>query len=347
MKKLMKEACTLLAEGEDLVLVTVCGKTGSAPRMAGARMIVRRDGRIAGTIGGGLMEAVAIQDAKKAFSHKQSLSKKFDLSNADAAITDMICGGNMEIYLEHIPADAENLALFKTLLTALDKGRRLTLVSQLTGKGPANHRFLMDDKGQLSEGSVSESLLAAVKKVRSSTSSPTVISHDNVDYLISYFSITGELFLIGAGHVAVCTAEAAARVGFRVIVIDDREEFASQERFPTSDEVRVIPHFANCFNDYVVNHDSYLVIVTRGHMHDYEVLKQALATEAGYVGMIGSRKKRDTIYNSLLANGTSQAQIDRVHSPIGLPIEADTPEEIAVSIVAELIQQRARGRSRG
>jgi xanthine dehydrogenase accessory factor len=347
MKKLMKEVCTLLAEGEDLVLVTVCCKTGSAPRMAGARMIVRRDGRIAGTIGGGLMEALAIQDARKAFSHKQSLSKKFDLTNADAAITDMICGGNMEIYMEYIPADAGNLALFTTLLAALNRGRRLTLVSRISAKGPADRPFLMDDKGLLSEGPVPETLLAAVKKIRSSTSSPTVICHDTAEYLVSYFSIAGELFLIGAGHVSACTAEAAARVGFRVIVLDDRKEFANPERFPTSDEVRVIPFFADCFKDYDVNQDSYLVIVTRGHIHDYEVLRQALATKAGYVGMIGSRKKRDTIYNSLLANGISQPQLDRVHSPIGLPIEADTPEEIAVSIVAELIQQRALGRNRG
>ena len=346
MKKLVKKACDILKGGEDLVLVTVCGKSGSAPRLAGARMIVRRDGRIAGTIGGGLVEAASMQEAKSAFSHRDSRRIDFDLSNHDAAISDMICGGNMEIYLEYVRADAENHALFTTLLASLDNGRRVSLVSRLSGRTPDDHAFLVDDKGALSAGQASESLLAAVKKIRSSTSVPTVIIHDDVEYLVSYFSIPGDLFLVGAGHVAACTAEAAARVGFRVIVMDDREEFANRGRFPTSDEVRVIPSFADCFSDYAINHDSYLVIVTRGHMHDHDVLKQALATEAGYVGMIGSRKKRDTIYNSLLLSSISQARLDRVHCPIGLSIEADTPEEIAVSIVAELIQQRARGRQR-
>jgi len=345
MKKLIKEASAILNAGEDLVLVTVSGKSGSAPRLAGARMIVRSDGRIAGTIGGGLVEAMAMEEAKKAFSHRSSLRKNFDLSNDDAAVTDMICGGNMEIYLEHIQADAENRALFTALLAALDNGRRVTLVSRLSGKDRSNPAFLLDHKGRLSAGRASDSLLAAVNKIRSSTSAPTVIVDDGAEYLVSYFSISGALFLAGAGHVAVCTAEAAARVGFRVIVMDDREEFANGDRFPTSDEIRVLPSFADCFSNYAINHDSYLVIVTRGHMHDQSVLRQALATGAGYVGMIGSRKKRDTIYNNLLAEGISQAQLDRVFCPIGLSIEADTPEEIAVSIVAELIQQRAGARS--
>jgi xanthine dehydrogenase accessory factor len=347
MKKLIQEACDILKSGEDLVLVTVCGKSGSAPRLAGARMIVRRDGRISGTIGGGLVEAVSMQEAKTAFLHRNSRRKNFDLSNNDAAITDMICGGNMEIYLEYVRADAENHALFTALLASLNKGRRVSLVSRLSDMTPDDHAFLVDDRGALCAGQASESMLTAVKKIRSSTSAPTVIMHDKTEYLVSYFSIPGELFLIGAGHVAACTAEAANRVGFRVIVMDDREEFANRDRFPTSDEVRVIPSFADCFRDYGINHDSYLVIVTRGHMHDHDVLKQALTTEAGYVGMIGSHKKRDTIYNSLLQSGVSQAQLDRVHCPIGLSIEADTPEEIAVSIVGELIQERAWGRNRG
>lgn len=346
MKKLMKEACNILQSGEDLVLVTVCGKSGSAPRLAGARMIVHRDGRITGTIGGGLVEAVAMQEAKAAFSHRNSRRKNFDLGNGDAAVTDMICGGNMEIYLEYIQADAENLALFTTLLASLDHGRRVSLVSRLSGMTTDDHAFLLDHKGGLIAGQAPESLLAAVKKIHSSTSAPTVIIQDLTEYLVSYFSIAGELFLIGAGHVAACTAGAAARVGFRIIVMDDRAEFANRDRFPTSDEVRVIPSFADCFGAYAINHDSYLVIVTRGHMHDHDVLKQALTTEAGYIGMIGSHKKRDTIYNSLRLSGVSQAQLDRVHCPIGLSIEADTPEEIAVSIVAELIQERARGRNR-
>ena len=136
----------------------------------------------------------------------------------------------------------------------------------------------------------------------------------------------------------------AARVGFRVVVLDDRAEFASRQRFPLADEVRVLASFADCLPAAEIDSDSYLVIVTRGHLHDLEVLEQALRTPAGYIGMIGSRKKRNSIYTRLLDRGVTEAQLEQVRCPIGMAIEADTPEEIAVSIVGELIYQRATGR---
>jgi len=347
MKKLIKQVCDILASGEDLVMATVSSKNGSAPRMAGARMIVRQDGRICGTIGGGMVEAMAIKESVQSFVHKNPTRLFFDLTNADAAGTDMICGGTMEIFLEYVSADAANKQVFNNLLTALDSGRRVSFVSKLNGQANGGSRFVIADNGKANCFQAPGTLLSAVKKLRFSTSSPKVISHEGEEYLVSYFAIPGDVFLLGAGHVAACTAEAAAMVGFRVIVMDDRAEFANKERFPAADEVVVLPSFADCFNGYDISADSYLVIVTRGHMHDRDVLEQALRTNAGYVGMIGSRKKRDAIYTNLLANGTVQQQLDRVHCPIGLSIEADTPEEIAVSIVAELIQQRARGQNRG
>ncbi|MGE4560296.1 MAG: XdhC family protein, partial [Desulfobulbus sp.] len=116
------------------------------------------------------------------------------------------------------------------------------------------------------------------------------------------------------------------------------------ERFPLADEVKVLPSFDNCLQGFEIDHDAYLVIVTRGHMHDMEVLEQALQTQAGYIGMIGSRRKRNAIYTRLKDKGIKEAQLDQVHCPIGLGIEADTPDEIAVSIVGELIYKRATGR---
>ncbi|RJX24910.1 MAG: XdhC/CoxI family protein [Desulfurivibrio sp.] len=347
MKQLIRQLCDILAGGEDLVLATVSSKNGSAPRMAGARMIVRQDGRIAGTIGGGKVEAVAIAESVQAFAHKNSGRCFFDLTNADAAGTDMICGGTMEIFLDYIAAGPANLQVFSTLLTALDSGRRVSFVSKLNDRDGGGARFVIADGGKTNYSQAPEALLSAVKKLRLSSSAPSVVTHDNEEYLVSYFAIPGDLFLLGAGHVAACTAEAAARVGFKVIVMDDRSEFANRQRFPMADEVVVLDSFADCFQGYDISHDSYLVIVTRGHMHDRDVLEQALSTNAGYVGMIGSRKKRDAIYTNLLAKGTAPEQLGRVHCPIGLAIEADTPEEIAVSIVGELIQQRARGQNRG
>ncbi|MGB3225316.1 MAG: XdhC family aldehyde oxidoreductase maturation factor [Desulforhopalus sp.] len=343
MKKLIEQLCSSLSNGEDLVLVTISSQSGSTPRLAGAKMIIHRDGRIAGTIGGGLVEAQAMKEARNCFTEGRSLRRSFDLSNQDAAVTDMICGGKLELFLEYIRADEENIAVFSALLEAMTSGRRVTLVSSLDIASD-NRRFVIDHQGRTSHDKVPDGLLAAIKQIRSSTSAATLIDYEDREYLISYFAVGGNLFLVGAGHVAACTAEAAARVGFRVIVVDDRIEFANRDRFPQADEIKVIPAFSDCFNGYDLDEDSYLVIVTRGHMHDMEVLDQALRTKAGYIGMIGSRKKRNAIYAQLIDKGIMEAQLEQVRCPIGMAIEADTPEEIAVSIVGELIYQRATGR---
>jgi xanthine dehydrogenase accessory factor len=344
MKKLIQQICTTLGDGQDLVLVTITSQSGSTPRLAGAKMIILRDGRIGGTIGGGQVEALAIQEAAHCFASRRSMRKAFDLTNSMAANTDMICGGRMEVFLEYIAANKANRDVFRRLQESMQSGRRITLVCPLTDASEEEQRFVVDHRGTPSRTEVSDSLLSAIKQVRSSTSAATLIEHQGREYLLSYFAVAGTVYLLGAGHVSACTAEAATRVGFRVVIMDDRLEFANRERFPLADEIRVLPSFANCFQGVDIDHDAYLVIVTRGHMHDMDVLDQALQTDAGYIGMIGSRKKRNAIYNKLLDKGHKEAHLEKVHCPIGLGIEADTPEEIAVSIVGELIYQRATGR---
>ena len=131
-------------------------------------------------------------------------------------------------------------------------------------------------------------------------------------------------------------------VGFRVWVLDDREAFANPERFPDAHRLSVLDGFERAFEDLEVTADSYVIIFTRGHLHDKTVLARALATDAGYIGMIGSRHKRNAIYDALREDGIAQTQIERAHCPIGLAIGAETPEEIAVSIVAEMISHRSK-----
>jgi xanthine dehydrogenase accessory factor len=149
------------------------------------------------------------------------------------------------------------------------------------------------------------------------------------------------LYCFGGGHVAVPTAQLASLVGFRVVVIDDRPEFANFERFPDA-IINVIDDFDRAFDGLEIDEDSFIVIVTRGHQYDRTVLAQSLKTRAGYIGMISSRKKRETIYKALASDGADITKLEQVHSPIGINIGGETPEEIAVSIVAELIQVRSQ-----
>ena len=148
------------------------------------------------------------------------------------------------------------------------------------------------------------------------------------------------LYVFGAGHVSRQIVPLAAGVDFQVVVIDDREDFANAGYFPDATDIHQYP-FEGLMERLPIDESSFLVIVTRGHMHDKTVLAQALKTNATYIGMIGSSRKRRLIYQKLVEEGFKEEGLLRVHSPIGLEIGAETPEEIAVSIVAELIKVRA------
>jgi xanthine dehydrogenase accessory factor len=160
-----------------------------------------------------------------------------------------------------------------------------------------------------------------------------------MDIYIEPITPPPKVFVFGGGHISLFVSKISNLVGFEVVVVDDRPQFANRERFPEAQEV-IAEEFPFIFSKLKVNRSSYLVIVTRGHAYDQEVLEWALGQEVKYIGMIGSRKKIQTVYDALKEKGVRADQLTRVHAPIGLDIGALTPEEIAVSIVAQMIQAR-------
>ena len=168
-----------------------------------------------------------------------------------------------------------------------------------------------------------------------------VVSSENrkMEILLEPVFSEPTVYVFGGGHVSEQVAPLAKKVHFKVVIIDDREIFANRERFPDADEV-IVSEFERCFDRLNIGDSSYIVIVTRGHLYDGFVLEQAVKTNACYIGMIGSKKKIKTLYKNLMKKGISKEALKRVHAPIGLDINSETPEEIAVSIVAQLIKVR-------
>jgi xanthine dehydrogenase accessory factor len=240
-----------LERGESAALVTIVSTTGSTPQRVGAKMLVFGDGRIVGTIGGGCYENDAFWKAREAITTRRPELVHYELSDDFAQETGLICGGQMDVYIEPIEPSPE-------------------------------------------------------------------------------------LYIIGAGHVGFHLARLAADVGFRVHIVDDREKFANAERFPSAVEVVVdeIPAWIDRAN---LPAHAYAVIVTRGHTNDLEALRVLAPRELRYLGLIGSRAKVARIYEALAADQMPPEVLRRVHAPIGLDIGAVTPQEIAVSILAELI----------
>ena len=342
---IVQTICPLLAQGKDLVLATVISKSGSAPCLAGSKMLVQRDGTFHGTIGGGALEAQGLERAARVFHTGISQHFTMDLSGRDAASMHMICGGRVEVLLEKITAEPDAIELFSTLQEALVASERCFLVTALGPEGEdirEIERCLVREEGSVTGAFYHpREWLDVLIELSHNATYPVLTCKGGERFMVERCYVPSTLYLFGAGHVAQQVAELAAKVSFRTVVLDDREEFANRERFPGADVVNVIQSFDDCFAGLEIDLDSFLVIVTRGHTHDRTVLTQALRTRATYIGMLGSRKKSLEIRRSLVVEGFSEELVNTVHCPVGLAIGAETLAEIGVSIVAELIQARA------
>ncbi|MCB2214816.1 XdhC family aldehyde oxidoreductase maturation factor [Desulfofustis glycolicus] len=343
MRDLLKQLVKQVQGGRELVLASIISHSGSTPRSSGSLMLVFPDDSIQGSVGGGLLEAKVQEMAKELFQSGGLRLVDFILTGDEAARDGMLCGGQVRIRLEHVPSEPESVEHFDRLADIIGRGRNAVLVSQVEGSAERLElagRWVLDRQGGAGD-THPEPLVDLMQQQSFQDLETGIIKIEKGRFLVEPFMAETEVIIVGAGHVGQATARLTAMVGFRTVVLDDRADFASKERFPEADQVEVLESFQNCFTRVRPGRRSFLVIMTRGHLHDRGVLAQALSTEAGYIGMIGSARKRTAIYEALLDDGVSEAALARVHSPIGLSIKAETPAEIAVSIVAEMIQKRA------
>lgn len=394
MKSLHKFIYEHINNNEALVCVTIIEQSGSAPRTAGAKMIVKPDLSIEGTIGGGLYEAKAIGYAKDLFAeyanvntdgklvqanrvednslqadmannidHKQccgqgfykALVVNFDLHGENLPTDmDMVCGGELRLLIEYIAVSEFNILLYENAVKAEDLGQAFALITCLDAIASTQDKYrvssikslcYLDNSQAIGCSGHNIPLGIKISAAKFKDQKAHCLNFELNEYIIESFSKPYILHIFGAGHVACELAKITHFLDFTTIVIDDRAEFSNVKRFPlvTSMVLKSLEQKDVCNYFERINMDSNdgVVIVTRGHARDRDVLISALKTNAGYVGMIGSKSKRQTIYDFLLKNGFSAESFARIHSPIGLSIGAETPQEIAISIAAELIQWRA------
>jgi len=337
------KVCDLLLSGQKIVLAKTIRRSGSTPRDVGSMCIVTEQGELFGTVGGGYLEYQVQKKAMTLFSLETSFIYRFQLTNEDVAKTGMICGGNVDLFLEPIfPSNKETLSLFNTMKQHIfenKQGLLVTLIKEGIHVMDTQVRTFIPQKGQ-PVGSIAS---FEPQRLNYDTALPydLIISNDNkTNLFVEKIFPSPHILLFGAGHVAIFVAQLAKLVGFNITVIDDRPEFANNKKFPLADDI-IVSDFKNAFDLLNVSQNSYILIITRGHLHDKTILQKALDTNASYIGMIGSTKKRNTIYKALMDEGFSKDALEKVYSPIGLDINAETPEEIAVSIVGELIKKRA------
>jgi xanthine dehydrogenase accessory factor len=254
----------------------------------------------------------------------------------------MICGGQQEILIEYISPRPENLRLFSQLLESWDAGQGSALYTVFREDSHGAEILVRTQDSQSLPDSLPQSLRQVAVSWPGKSRLPSFSQEDGFSVLMEPIRSPGTVVIAGAGHVGQATAVLCAMVGFITTVLDDRAGFLNEHSLPGVHQRLQVDRFETCFQGLQIPTNACIVILTRGHVHDKTVLAQALQTPASYIGMIGSTKKRDAIYSDLREQGFEQWELDRVHCPIGLSIGADTPQEIAVSIVAELIQERAK-----
>lgn len=346
---ILTETLTALKNHERVVLATIIASSGSTPLPAGASMLVKQNGpTVFGSVGGGLLEAGVTEEALKCVSGNQgAMIKAFTLNESDAG-KGMICGGSVDVLIEEL--GEEHLPLFSQLIDTRDKGIDCCLLRVVDSTPRVVQRAVLADVGKealcrppldalLKTYGIADDVVARQLRRLQSEVSIVRLRGPAGELVFQAIPRVESLVICGGGHIGRSLSKIASVAGFSVTVIDDREEYAGASRFPDAAQV-LVKQWSELFAAITILESTSIVIVTRGHEFDKEVLRQAVATRARYIGMIGSAKKVAAIFDALLKQGTPISTLKRLHAPIGMDIGAITAEEIAVSIVAELIKAR-------
>ncbi|HHY26707.1 MAG TPA: XdhC family protein [Desulfitobacterium dehalogenans] len=345
----------VLEEKLEAALITVTKVLGSAPRKPGAQMLVLADGTTTGTIGGGCGEAEARQAALQVLStgraRKHSLNMTADIAEDEG----MVCGGIMELFIDYLGQGnvSEQLILLENYLLSFNHGESPVLVTLTESKQENIGQKLVIQKNNQYSGDLGLPILnrIALEQVLASRghSHFSMVNLDEgfnpcdtkaeIAYQLLLEPPVSEtkLVILGAGHIGLPLAGMGKMLGYEVTVVDDRPSFANTLRFRTADRV-ICNDFEKALADLVIDPQTYVVIVTRGHRHDKVCLKNVIHKPAGYIGMIGSRRRVKAMLAELQEEGIPAEKLEKLYSPIGLKIGAETPEEIAVCILGEIIK---------
>ena len=328
----------LLSAGEAVALSSLVDSSGSIPMSSRAKMIVEAGGRAHGTIGGGCLEAEIHTVARDVLASGRPQSTDYTMTEKQAGEHGLNCGGTVRIYTERIDPDSGEL--FAELAASRGDRSACVLVTRLGGEGRA---LLHPDgrrRGDLPVPAVRLSFWAQAALDRER---PSLQSSEAAEFFVEPFTPPPVLYVFGGGHVGGQIGRLAKSVGFHVILVDDRPYFANAERHPEVDEC-VADGVEAVFSRLPRDDQIYIVAATRGHQHDEIVVEHAIARKVRYIGMLGSERKKMILWQRIEARGGSPGRLEQVNAPVGLDIGADTPEEIAVSVVAELIQVRRSDR---
>jgi xanthine dehydrogenase accessory factor len=315
-------------------LVTIIDVRGSVPRHPGTKMLVRERGAVLGTVGGARGEAAAIAAAKECIQRQSSTLLAVEMQGIEAMGQEMICGGTSRMLIEYIG----DTRLYRAAFERLRKGERVLFVKTIDHVAVS----LFDESGAPAGGTVPHDEETLVRCLR--TAKPVFVEEAGLFYDPAFPE--EKLLILGGGHVGRALAGFAAALDFTVTVADDREEFSAPGRFPPS-VATLCGGYEEILRAFPFDAATYVVIVTRGHLYDLECVRAVLRQRCRYAGFIGSARKTRLLLEQARSEGFPAEKIEALHAPIGVDISAETPEEIAISILGEMIAVRRNTEARG
>lgn len=353
MKEVIEEAVRLMKKNEPCVLATVVRTKGMTPQKAGAKLLIRQDGSGLGTLGGGCVEGDIWFYAKQMLKEKSGPQFRDYYLNEDIAAKDgLVCGGTMYFYLEPLWPQSDFLKTATEIVGAYAGAPPVSVATRVfhpTDKEKIGTRLLIYDDGSVSgslgDAGLQEKILQAGRAVAAFGKNEYVFGEDGSEVYVEGFTTPPALVIMGGGHVGRAVYNLAATLGFRICVVDDRPEFSNKERFPLAEQT-MVADFDKAIAALSINFNTFILVATRGHRYDDIATLASVNTPARYVGLLGSKRKNLMIFRDLVKAGVPVERIRRINAPVGLNIGALTPEELAVSIMGEIILQIRGGDGR-
>jgi xanthine dehydrogenase accessory factor len=338
------------AEGR-IVLATLVNTRGTTPRKEGAKMLVGEGGRVLGSVTiGGCVDAQVIEESESVLGENVPRLLELNLGDEEAWEIGLTCGGTIEVFVEPVALDRPQslpLTYYERLRVHAEQGGSGALVTRLDPPNNGAKLFLLDSgvvEGSLGEPFLDRRFIEEAREAMERGASKTLFL-EGIRAFVEVFAPPAVLLVVGAGHVAMPLTSLARVLGFMTIVVDGRPRFATRERFPDVDELRVgIP--SELVRSIPLIPTTALVLVAHDYKYDLPVLRHALTTRVGYVGMLGSSRRGKAILDLLREDGVEEAELSRIRVPIGLDIGAQTAPEIALAILAEILTALRGGSGR-
>lgn len=338
MRDILSDLDKWRAEDKSIALATVIQTWGSSPRRAGAKMALTPDGRITGSVSGGCVEGAVFEEGVEALKAKRPKLLHFGVADETAWEVGLACGGSIEVFVK--PLDLE---LFKSLRSVLTEEDTAVLVTVVRGPDELLGReLLLKDDGRVI-GTIgdewSEQVLNLARETLAQGESRRAMLNEEAEIFLEAILPPPTLIAVGGVHITIALMTLAKTLGYRTVVIDPRSAFGNEERFPNVD--RLIQRWPDeAFQEIPLTRSTAVAMLTHDPKLDDPALKIALPSPAFYVGALGSKTTQAKRRQRLLEEGLTEEQLQRLHGPIGLEIGAGTPEEIALSIMAEVVARR-------